>query len=110
MLPLPALVAKWQTRTLEVRVEKSMGVRVSPSALYLISEITSYLGWSLLLVKKALLPFGIALHSQRMILEMRQQHRGDLNIIREHFACGKSRFRIIDLIEVGNRRRFPFDI
>ena len=32
MLPLPALVAKWQTRTLEVRVEKSMGVRVSPSA------------------------------------------------------------------------------
>ena len=39
MLPLPALVAKWQTRTLEVRVEKSMGVRVSPSALYLISEI-----------------------------------------------------------------------
>ena len=33
MLPLPALVAKWQTRTLEVRVEKSMGVRVSPSAL-----------------------------------------------------------------------------
>ena len=39
MLTLPALVAKWQTRTLEVRVEKSMGVRVSPSALYLISEI-----------------------------------------------------------------------
>jgi hypothetical protein len=33
ILPLPALVAKWQTRTLEVRVEKSMGVRVSPSAL-----------------------------------------------------------------------------
>jgi hypothetical protein len=33
MLSLPALVAKWQTRTLEVRVEKSMGVRVSPSAL-----------------------------------------------------------------------------
>jgi uncharacterized protein YdeI (YjbR/CyaY-like superfamily) len=32
MLTLPALVAKWQTRTLEVRVEKSMGVRVSPSA------------------------------------------------------------------------------
>ena len=31
---LPALVAKWQTRTLEVRVEKSMGVRVSPSALF----------------------------------------------------------------------------
>ena len=39
MLTLPALVAKWQTRTLEVRVEKSMGVRVSPSALYLISGI-----------------------------------------------------------------------
>jgi len=35
MLTLPALVAKWQTRTLEVRVEKSMGVRVSPSALFL---------------------------------------------------------------------------
>lgn len=35
MLGLLALVAKWQTRTLEVRVEKSMGVRVSPSALYL---------------------------------------------------------------------------
>ena len=33
ILGLPALVAKWQTRTLEVRVEKSMGVRVSPSAL-----------------------------------------------------------------------------
>jgi hypothetical protein len=33
MVGLPALVAKWQTRTLEVRVEKSMGVRVSPSAL-----------------------------------------------------------------------------
>jgi hypothetical protein len=39
MLPLPALVAKWQTRTLEVRVEKSMGVRVSPSALRLLSTI-----------------------------------------------------------------------
>ena len=41
MLLLPALVAKWQTRTLEVRVEKSMGVRVSPSALPLWETITS---------------------------------------------------------------------
>jgi hypothetical protein len=38
ILGLPALVAKWQTRTLEVRVEKSMGVRVSPSALPLFSQ------------------------------------------------------------------------
>ena len=45
MLTLPALVAKWQTRTLEVRVEKSMGVRVSPSALYLsFPGFTSHLG------------------------------------------------------------------
>jgi hypothetical protein len=58
----------------------------------------------LLLIEEGRLhAIGVTLHGQRPILEVRQQHRRDLDVIGEHLALGETGLGIIDLFQIGNR-------
>ncbi len=48
----------------------------------------------------------IALHGQRPILQMRQQHGRDPDVIIDHLALGEADLRIKDLVEIRNRKAF----
>ena len=67
-------MAKWQTRTLEVRVGKPMGVRVSPSALSYLKAFPAQPGFGWL---------GYFLKASRKVLRAFQSTGGKKGLI--HF-------------------------